>query len=654
VGPRVRFGGVLVVVGLGVGVIPLALAAVGSGVARADPPPQQWAQLRQCESSGRYDAVADNGHYGAYQFDLATWNSVGGTGLPSAASPAEQDYRALRLYRSRGWQPWECAGILGLTNDRDAATGRAPSRTDALALAPPTAPPRPGTPRPDTPPTATPATATPATAAPATAAPATAASGSPSASSPVSPSPSPSPGAGLSRSDASPPPWPGVAFAPGGCDPRLRAWQLQMNTYGYNFTGTGCYGDITRGAVLDLQRANHLPETSPLTQATWLAAWTGTSPTGAPRWPGRVYVVGDCDSALSAWQLQMARHGYPFHGTGCYGDTTRDAVLDLQRAHHLPASGRLGPLTWLAAWTGPLSTPPSASPAPPGTAPTPPSPSTTTAAPPPPSTPTPTGTTPSANTPPATTATTAPAPSVVPPVPPAGPPVVPPVGTVASSPEAAVRYGWGVPLPSSDTFTYTGAPDPAKWDQAGECWPGNAGNGQRCASHTTVGGGFLRESGDAAGRTGWLANTTNQKYGRWEARARMTATDPTATGNPYHPVLLLWPQSERWPQDGEDDYAETHIGADGIDAFIHHPTPSGVVQDHYSTPVELTSWHNYAIEWQPGHIRGYLDGVQWFDDTDPAAQPPGPMHGTIQLDDSTGGTQQPAHLDVQWFRVYAP
>lgn len=32
-----------------------------------------------------------------------------------------------------------------------------------------------------------------------------------------------------------------------------------MNTYGYNFTGTGCYGDTTRRAVLDLQRANQLP-----------------------------------------------------------------------------------------------------------------------------------------------------------------------------------------------------------------------------------------------------------------------------------------------------------------------------------------------------------------------------------------------------------
>jgi len=431
VGPRRRFGYALVVVGMGVGVIPLAWSVFGSGVARADPPPREWAQLRQCEASGRYDAVADNGHYGAYQFDLATWNSVGGTGLPSTASPAEQDYRALKLYRSRGWQPWECAGILGLTNDRDAATGRAPSPTDALALAPPTAPHRPGTPptaapatpAPATPAPATPAPATPApaTPAPATPAPATPAPASPPASPPVSPSlsPSRSSDAGLPRSDESPPPWPGVSFAPGACDPRLRAWQLQMNTYGYNFTGTGCYGDSTTRAVTALQHANHLPETSPITQGTWMAAWTGTSPTGAPGWPGRVYLFGDCDSALSAWQLQMARHGYPFRGTGCYGDTTRRAVLDLQRANHLPPSARLGPLTWLAAWTGLIATSPI--PTPPSTSPAPPSPATTTAAPPPPSTPTPTATTPAATTP----ATTAPAPSVVPLVPATtAPPVV--------------------------------------------------------------------------------------------------------------------------------------------------------------------------------------------------------------------------------------
>jgi hypothetical protein len=71
--------------------------------------PSKFAQLRQCESGGNYSINTGNGYYGAYQFNQQTWNAAGGTGLPSNASPAEQDARALALYNSRGWQPWTCA-----------------------------------------------------------------------------------------------------------------------------------------------------------------------------------------------------------------------------------------------------------------------------------------------------------------------------------------------------------------------------------------------------------------------------------------------------------------------------------------------------------------------------------------------------------------
>ncbi len=63
-------------------------------------------RIRQRESGGNYAINTGNGYYGAYQFDLATWRSVGGTGLPSLASPAEQDMRAQLLYARRGCQPW--------------------------------------------------------------------------------------------------------------------------------------------------------------------------------------------------------------------------------------------------------------------------------------------------------------------------------------------------------------------------------------------------------------------------------------------------------------------------------------------------------------------------------------------------------------------
>jgi hypothetical protein len=71
----------------------------------------QWSALRQCESSGNYRAVSPSGLYrGAYQFDLGTWASVGGSGDPVNASPAEQDHRAQVLWSQRGASPWPICG----------------------------------------------------------------------------------------------------------------------------------------------------------------------------------------------------------------------------------------------------------------------------------------------------------------------------------------------------------------------------------------------------------------------------------------------------------------------------------------------------------------------------------------------------------------
>jgi transglycosylase-like protein/putative Flp pilus-assembly TadE/G-like protein len=69
-----------------------------------------------CESGGNphaTEAPGGNGgalgHYGLFQFDYPTWQSVGGHGDPRDASPEEQWMRAYMLYQRRGFQPWECA-----------------------------------------------------------------------------------------------------------------------------------------------------------------------------------------------------------------------------------------------------------------------------------------------------------------------------------------------------------------------------------------------------------------------------------------------------------------------------------------------------------------------------------------------------------------
>lgn len=65
-----------------------------------------WSALARCESGGNPRAVNPAGYYGLYQFNRQSWATVGGSGLPSDASAAEQTYRAQLLYNRVGgrWQ----------------------------------------------------------------------------------------------------------------------------------------------------------------------------------------------------------------------------------------------------------------------------------------------------------------------------------------------------------------------------------------------------------------------------------------------------------------------------------------------------------------------------------------------------------------------
>jgi soluble lytic murein transglycosylase-like protein len=67
--------------------------------------------IASCESGGNPTAVSADGSYrGKYQFDYGTWESVGGSGDPAAASEEEQDYRAALLYSQSGSSPWPICG----------------------------------------------------------------------------------------------------------------------------------------------------------------------------------------------------------------------------------------------------------------------------------------------------------------------------------------------------------------------------------------------------------------------------------------------------------------------------------------------------------------------------------------------------------------
>lgn len=67
--------------------------------------------LAQCESGGNPHTVSPNGtYYGLYQFSVATWHAVGGSGVPSQASSGEQTNRAQILYERGGAGQWPVCG----------------------------------------------------------------------------------------------------------------------------------------------------------------------------------------------------------------------------------------------------------------------------------------------------------------------------------------------------------------------------------------------------------------------------------------------------------------------------------------------------------------------------------------------------------------
>jgi hypothetical protein len=80
------------------------------------PPPEPVASSQPVSSQPTASAApaGSGGKYcGYFQFDQGTWESVGGSGSPCAASPDEQWRRASKLHQLRGNQPWPKCGRNG-------------------------------------------------------------------------------------------------------------------------------------------------------------------------------------------------------------------------------------------------------------------------------------------------------------------------------------------------------------------------------------------------------------------------------------------------------------------------------------------------------------------------------------------------------------
>jgi hypothetical protein len=222
------------------------------------------------------------------------------------------------------------------------------------------------------------------------------------------------------------------------------------------------------------------------------------------------------------------------------------------------------------------------------------------------------------------------------PLPEAGTQTTAPAPTTTSVPPAANLTG-------GDEFN-TGTKPGSNWEMYdGE---GHGGNGQRKPSAFSIANGELTVTGSSNGVSGGMAYKSGQKYGKWEARMKVVPGDPD-----YHPVLLLWPDAENWPVGGEVDYAEMESTSKDVDFFLHYGKSNS--QTNKSVAVDITQYHVYSVEWRAEGIKGYVDGKQFFSDTNKSHLPPGPMHMTIQLDAFGGDSgYKETKMIVDWIRQH--
>lgn len=108
------------------------------------------------------------------------------------------------------------------------------------------------------------------------------------------------------------------------------------------------------------------------------------------------------------------------------------------------------------------------------------------------------------------------------------------------------------------------------------------------------------------------------KYGYFECRAKVP------TGKGYLPAFWMMPTDEnlygQWPKCGEIDIMEV-MGQETNKVYgtIHYGEPHAQSQGTYSVSAAdnfADNYHTYAVDWEPGKITWYIDGIKYHEESD--------------------------------------
>lgn len=142
-----------------------------------------------------------------------------------------------------------------------------------------------------------------------------------------------------------------------------RTWQQRMRERGWNIAVDGAYGEQSKRVCTAFQAEKGLSVDGVVGPHTWNAAWTapitGYQPdtSSAPSWPGVLFTYPPytTHSSVRTWQQRMRDRGWNIAVDGVYGTGAKDACLAFQREKGLGVDGIVGPATWQAAWTAPVT-----------------------------------------------------------------------------------------------------------------------------------------------------------------------------------------------------------------------------------------------------------------------------------------------------------
>ena len=228
--------------------------------------------------------------------------------------------------------------------------------------------------------------------------------------------------------------------------------------------------------------------------------------------------------------------------------------------------------------------------------------------------------------------------------------------TASNSGTAPKSPYWGTPV-QWDNFNGTSL-NSTEW----YVYDSPSSTPSRSASSTSVSDGFLNLAGvwDAktknhtSGGTSW--NLGRGTYGRWEIRMRADA------GAGFSPTVLLWPDSEVWPRDGEIDIFEGGPWPDRMGGMsgVHNAQPLWT-QRHVHYKADATDWHTYGVDWTPEKLSFYIDGKVVHTEDNPRYIPSSSsMHIALQNDTvcgwapcPDGDTQPITNMQVDYVAMFA-